>query len=626
MSDTLNEKNTKGLNLFDRIENMMIPAGTRRYRIFGKVFKGIKFIGVPQYRNMVLTNITQNAFSRHPLSRLKYGYWVLKNEPRKAELKRQRAVKFPYSPIISIIVPLYNTAPKYLKALFISVFNQTYTNWELCLADGSNTESVKREQLLDKYIKDPRVKYKKTENKGISLNSNEAISMATGDFVAFLDHDDLLAPFSFYEFVDAINKNPDTDLLYSDEDHLSIKNKRILPYFKPDFNKELLRSTNYVCHQVVVRKMIGDKVGWLRKGMDGAQDHDFLLRVIDVTERVVHIPKILYHWREIPGSAAYDMNSKLYAFEAGKNAIQDHLKRNDIDGWVTDGHGLGYYRVYYRLKDSPLVSIIIPNKNNREILEKCVESILNMSTYPNFEILIVENNSTDSSIFEYYEILRKEPKIRVIPWEKPFNYASINNFGAAHANGELLLFLNNDIQVINADWLERMLEHFVKPDVGVVGAKLYFSDDTIQHGGFITGIRGFGSHSHIGYPKISFGYFGRLITVQNYSAVTGACLMTRRRVFKEVNGFDEQFEFNYNDIDFCLKVKESGYTTVWTPYAELYHYECYTRKHMSQTEKDRLLHAELDKLRRKWPGVDKNVDPFYNPNLHRERDDFAIQI
>ncbi len=575
---------------------------------------------------MVLTNITQNAFSRHPLARWKYRYWIWKNEPRKGDLKKQCTENFPYSPKISIIVPLYNTFPKYLKELFISVIQQTYADWELCVVDGSNIESAKRERILKRYRKDPRVKYKKIKNKGISLNSNEAIAMATGEFVTFLDHDDLLAPFSLYEFVHAMNKNPEADLLYSDEDHLSIENKRILPYFKPDFNKELLRSTNYICHQVMVRKTVGDKIGWLRKGTDGAQDHDFLLRVIDETDRIVRIPKILYHWREIPGSAAYDMNSKLYAFEAGKKAIQDHLSRNGIDGWVTDGHGLGYYRVFYRLKDTPLVSIIIPNKNNREILEKCVGSILNISTYRNFEILIVENGSADHGILDYYRILEQDPHIRVICWEKPFNYASINNFGAAHAKGEFLLFLNNDIEIINADWLERMLEHFVKPEVGIVGAKLYFPNQIIQHGGFILGIRGFGSHSHIGYPKNSFGYFGRLITVQNYAAVTGACLMTRRHVFDEVNGFDEQFVFNYNDIDFCLKAKERGYTTVWTPYAELYHHECYTRKHMARIEKDELLHAERDKLRKKWPGIDVDVDPFYNPNLHPNRDDFAINI
>ena len=615
-----------GEDYFQRIENRVLNRGTWWYRIVGNFFKGIKFICSPPYRKMILTNLAQNAISRHPLSRLKYVCWIRRNEPSRNDLMRQRNTTFPYAPKISIIVPLYNTFPKHLKALIVSVLRQTYANWELCLADGSGTESIKTQRVLDKYIREARIKYKKIENQGISLNSNEAISMATGEFVTFLDHDDLLAPFSLYEFVDAINKNPDADLFYSDEDHLSEKNKRILPYFKPDFNKELLRSTNYICHQVVVRKSIGDRVGWLKKEMDGAQDHDFLLRVIDVTDRIVHIPKILYHWREIPGSAAYDMNSKLYAFEAGKHAIHNHLKRNRIDGWVTDGHGLGYYRVYYRLKDKPLVSIIIPNKNNREILARCIESILNMSTYPNYEILILENNSTEDGIFVYYESLRKEHCVRIIRWEKPFNYASINNFGALHAKGERLLFLNNDIEVINPDWLERMMEHFVKPDVGIVGAKLHFPNQTIQHGGFILGIRGFGSHSHIGFPNNSFGYFGRLITVQNYSAVTGACLMTRRCVFDAVNGFDEQFEFNYNDIDFCLKARERGYTTVWTPYAELYHHECYTRKNIAQTEKDRLLHAELDKLCKKWPGVHEDVDPFYNPNLHRYRDDFSIAI
>ncbi|RJQ27173.1 glycosyltransferase family 2 protein [Candidatus Parcubacteria bacterium] len=594
--------------------------------ILGKIFKALKFVISHRYRLMILTNLRQNAFSRHPYNFLIYKKWIQQNEPDRKELSRQRSAVFGYMPKISIVVPLYNTQPKYLKALFYSILNQTYENWEVCLADGSNSECRRREQLIQKIKNDSRFKYKQVVNKGISYNTNQAILLSEGEYISFLDHDDVLAPFSLYEFTKAINENPETDIFYSDEDHLSIKNRRILPYFKPDFSKEFLRSTNYICHQVVVRKSIGDRIGWLREGMDGAQDHDFLLRVTDLTNHIVHIPKILYHWREIPGSAAYDMKSKMYAFEAGKKAIQDHLKRNNIEGLVTDGHGLGFYRIFYRLNNRPLVSIIIPNKDNWIVLEKCINSILNTSTYHNYEIIIIENSSTDSKTFDYYEKIESDSKIRVLRWEKPFNYAKINNYGAKHANGEFFLFLNNDIQVINPDWVERMIEHFAKPDVGVVGAKLYFPNNTIEHGGFFLGIRGFGSHSHIGFPRNSFGYFGRLITVQNYTAVTGACLLTKRDIFEEVKGFDEQFEYNYNDVDYCLKIKEKGYCTIWTPYTELYHHECQTRKEMCQEQFDRFLIAERDKFRKKWPSISETVDPYYNPNLHNERDDFSIKI
>ena len=553
-----------------------------------------------------------------------YRRWINRSEPRAAELARQRDHGFARSPRISFIIPVYNPPAQYLEAMLQSVTSQTYPVWEVCLADASTDPHIR--PLLDRYAdRDERFRVRSLDaNLGIVGNSNTALAMATGDFVAFLDHDDTLAPFALYEIAAAINAHPDAELLYSDEDKLDPTGERVEPNFKPDWSPETLRSRNYVCHLTVLKRSLAEAVGGFRPGFDGAQDYDLVLRASEQAARIVHVPKVLYHWRMHPQSTAANKGSKSYAYENGRKALAEHLARVGIDGSVHDGPTLGTYQVVYHLRTQPLVSVVVPNKDHPELLARCVDSLAK-SSYANYELLVVENGSTRPETFAYYDTLRRQPHVRVLEWAKPFNYAAVNNYAAARARGELLLFLNNDVEAINPDWLEAMVKLAVQPGVGAVGPKLYYPDDTIQHAGIVVGMGGVAGHSHLNYPRQAAGHMQRLTYTQNVAAVSGACLLTPKPVFDLVGGFDEGFVLAFNDVDLCLKILTAGYRMVWTPTAELYHFESKTRGPEDTDEKQKRFKREYDLFHLKWSAFLKAGDPYYSPHFRLDRPDFALK-
>lgn len=558
-----------------------------------------------------------------------YKKWLQERQPSKQMLEKQRKHEFLYNPKISIVIPLYKTPEKYLKELIDSVCNQTYANWELCFSDGSGVETSLRKIIKEYQKKESRIKMvSSTEPLQISENTNTALKIATGDFIAFADHDDLLTPNALYENVKVLNKNAYIDFIYSDEDKISMDGKEYFePHFKPDFNLDLLRTTNYICHFVVVRKTIVDDIGGLKSEFDGAQDFDFVLRCVERTSNIYHIPKILYHWRAHKDSTAENPASKMYAFENGEKALQSYYERNRIDVRVEMRRDyLGIYHSIYHLKEKPLVSIIIPNKDHIRDLEKCINSIEEKSTYQNLEYIIIENNSTEEETFEYYEKLQQENiKAKVVVWEDEFNYSAINNYGVTFANGEYLLFLNNDTEIINENCIEEMLGYCMREDVGIVGARLYYSDDTIQHAGVVLGMGGVAGHCFVNMPKEQPGYFARVLCAQDYSAVTAACMMVKRSVYEKVKGFDEQLKVAYNDIDFCLKVRREGFLVVYNPYVELYHYESKSRGLENTEEKVRRFKRESQIFKERWGVILEKGDPYYNPNLTLDKNDFSLR-
>lgn len=560
---------------------------------------------------------------------LNYKEWMLKNQPTLEELEQQTYTKFKFEPKISILVPLYKTPLKFLQDLIESVKEQTYTNWELCLSDGSGEPNSVLSKALRKYGKDDtRIKIIINENQmRISENTNKAMEISTGDYITFADHDDLLSKNALFEFVKAINENLEVDVLYSDEDKISMDGKDYFePHFKTDFNIDLLCSMNYICHMFMVKRNIVDKVGYLRSEFDGAQDYDFVLRCVEVAEKVYHIPKVLYHWRTHKNSTSENPESKMYAFEAGARAIRAHYDRIGIKAKVTEGEYLGLYRTEHILDDHPMISIIIPNKDHIIDLDKCIASIESKTQYDNYEYIIVENNSEKEETFQYYEELEKNnPKVKVVYWEEEFNYSAINNYGVTFARGEYLLFLNNDTEIINSTCLEELLGYCMHDNVGAVGARLYYDDDTIQHAGVIIGFGGIAGHAFIGLPKTSNGYFSRIICAQDLSAVTAACMLVKRKVFEEVQGFDTNLKVAFNDIDFCMKIRKAGYLIVYNPYAELYHYESKSRGLEDTKEKIDRFNSEIALFAEKWPEILKNGDPYYNPNLSIERCDFSLK-
>lgn len=546
-----------------------------------------------------------------------YFDWIQKNEPSFTEVMVQKDVKLPINPKISIIIPTFNTPKKILIDALVSVITQTYSNWEICIADGNSSDRLTIETLkvYSKKYPEDKIKIKfLNENKGIVGNTNEALSLATGDYITFLDHDDTLAKFALFEVVKAIYEFEEPDFIYSDEDKITeVGNSRVEPHLKPGWSPDTLRSYNYICHLSVYKKSLLDKIGFLREGFEGSQDYDLVLRATEQANKIVHIPKILYHWRISKNSTAGDQTSKMYAYDSAKKALSEHLMRIKRPGQVSDGMFLSSYKIEYYLKQSPLVSIIIPNHNQKATLETCINSILTKTIYPNYEIIIVENSSTDKEIFDYYDELKKIKNIKIIEWESTngFNFAAINNYVVDYTKGEHLLFLNNDIEVINPDWLNRMVEYIVREDVGIVGAKLYYTDGAIQHAGVMIGMGPVAGHPYCKQPKNSLGYMGRLKIVQNLMCVTGACLLTKKSIFKELGGFDEKFVLAFNDVDYCTNVHEHGYRIVWTPYAELYHYESKTRGYEDTKEKQDRFWREVDIYRDKWVSVLKKGDPYF---------------
>lgn len=556
-----------------------------------------------------------------------YGPWYEAYIPTEEELEAQRKKKWSYAPKISIAVPAYKTPELFLRQLIQSLQDQTYNNWELCIANASPQDASMEYVLKSCSAMDSRIVWKKLkENRGISENTNEAFAMATGDYVGLLDHDDLLAPNALYEIAAALEKEPETEVLYTDEDKVRGEQlEHFQPHLKPDFNEDLLRSNNYICHFFVVKRTLLQNVGGMRKEFDGAQDYDFIFRCTEAAGKICHIPEILYHWRTHEASTADNPQSKLYAFEAGKRAIEENLKRRGLQGEVSHTKDYGFYRVKYAVQGEPLVSIIIPNKDAKTDLEKCIRSVKEKSSYKNYEILIVENNSETEEIFAYYKELSKDPAIRLLKWKKEFNYSAINNFAAKKARGEYLLFLNNDTEVITEDWIQELLGICQRPGTGAVGARLYYGDHTIQHAGTVIGIGGIAGHMFVNLPGERTGYMHKAALIQDLSAVTAACMLVKREAFEEVGGFEEQLSVAFNDVDLCLRLREKGYLVVYNPYAELYHYESKSRGAEDSKEKVRRFQSEIEFMRCRWEKLLKAGDPYYNKNLSLTKWNYSLR-
>lgn len=547
--------------------------------------------------------------------------------PDKKELNRQRKEQFVYEPLFSIVVPLYKTPLPYLEDLIWSIQAQTYEKWKLYLSDGSGKESSLKEVLRNYARKEKRIHIIENDCRlNISDNTNRALEQVDGGYVVFVDHDDTLAPDALYECVKVLNREPDVEVIYTDSDKLSENGKRYSePCFKPDFNMELLRCQNYICHLTVIQKRFLDKVGYLNSNYSGVQDYDHILRCVEQTNRIVHIPKILYHWRMCPGSVAVDTDNKPYTYELFQKILREHYDRMGIQAEVKAVFP-GVVRTVYQLPYEPLVSVIIANKDHREDLMRCVESLEQESEYKNLEILIVENNSVSEEIVTYYDqVQRQYDNVRVLRYEKEFNYADIQNYAAVRAKGDHLLLLNNDTWLERPESIREMLGYCMRDDVGIVGAKLLYPDDTIQHAGVIVGLGGVADHAFVGMDREDPGYCCRAICAQEYSAVTAACLMVKKTVFMEVGGMDTELKIAFNDVDFCLRVKEAGYKIIYNPFSIWYHDESKTRGAEDTPEKIERFRGEIEYFQRRWANFLYWGDPSYNPNLALDRHDFSLK-
>ena len=540
--------------------------------------------------------------------------------------KKETSACFDKNIKFSILVPLYNTPKKFLREMINSVLNQTYSDWQLCLADGSDDDHL----YVGEYVRslgDTRICYKKLdENKGISDNTNECIKMAIGDYIALFDHDDLLHPSALFEMAKAIEEK-NADFVYTDEVTFVGKTSNITIYnYKPDYSPDTLRSYNYICHFTAFSKELLDKVGGFNREYDGSQDYDLILRLTEKAQNIIHIPKPLYFWRSHKASVASDVSAKPYVVDSAKRALSAHLERLGLVGTVGDAVVPTTYKIQYDIIGEPLISIIIPNKDHTDDLEKCLNSVYTKSTYKNFEVIVVENNSTETETFEYYENAKnKYNNFRVITWESGFNYSAINNFAVKQAKGEYVLLLNNDIEVITPDWIEQMLMFAQRYDVGAVGSKLYYDDDTIQHAGVIVGLGGVAGHSHKYFNRENPGYMARAVIAQNLSACTAACLLVKKSVYDQVGGLDEEYAVAFNDVDFCMSIRKAGYLIVFTPFSEFYHYESKSRGDENTPEKRARFNSEVFRFQDKWGAELKKGDPYYNPNLTLDDENFALK-
>lgn len=555
-----------------------------------------------------------------------YNRWIVDHQATNEELAEQRTAKFPYEPLFSIVVPVYNPDSRYFAEMLKSVMAQTYSKWELCLADGGNSvEKIVKEVCKD----DARVKYKALDkNYGISGNTNMALDMAEGDYIVLGDHDDIIRPDALYECAVAINKNRNADVIYSDEDKLDTsRNKRVLPNFKPDFSPDYLRCINYICHLFVFSRKLYEKVGNFNSEFDGAQDYDMILRCCEQAENIIHIPKILYSWRIHGNSTAGNPESKRYAFIAGQNAIKAHLDRVGLKADISEvKDSVGLYRVKYQLDSEPKISILIPNKDHRDDLDKCIRSVAGRQDYTNYEIIVIENNSVEEETFKYYDDIQKEfDCVKVVYYEGGFNYSKINNFGEQFATGEYLLLLNNDTEMLGTDCLRELLSYGIREDVGIVGAKLLYEDDTVQHAGVIMGLGSLAGHAFVNNAKDDGGYQSRANIPQNLSAVTAACLLTRKSVYDEVGKLEEELEVAFNDVDYCMKVRDKGYLVVYNPYALLHHYESKSRGYEDTREKIERFERESSYITKKWRDIIVDGDPYYNVNLTLSKSDFSLR-
>lgn len=584
-----------------------------------------------------ITYVKRNGVSKL-VHRLRYGSyvaqsdyqtWLFAQRVTKKNLQTQSKTKFAYSPKISILVATFNTKEEYLKEMIDTVVNQSYSNWELCIADGSTNDFV------EKYVHEhytnygDKIKFQKLDqNYGISGNTNKAFEMATGDYITVYDHDDTLELDCFFEIVKALQEYR-YDVLYTDEDKFDDSTKMYNdPNLKPDFSEDLLRSHNYITHLFIVNKKIVDEVGYYNSEFDGSQDYDYIFRCVEKANAVYHIPRILYHWRMHPESTAQNPENKMYCYDAGKRAIEAHYKRVGVEATVEflPKPMYGMYHTIYSTKDNPLVSILIPNYNHKAILKTCIDSLYNVNTYKNFEIVIVENNSTEKEIFDYYEELKKQhDNIQVVTYKGEFNYSRINNFGMKYTKGDYVLLLNNDTEMISPTALSEMVGCILRPEVGAVGAKLLYEDDTVQHAGVVIGFSGYAGHVNHGINKDDYGYMVRARINCNYSAVTAACMMVKKSVFNQVGGFDEQFVVACNDVDLCLKICKEKYLIVYNAFALWHHYESKSRGYDDASqEKTWRFNKEVEKFQDKWKDVLINGDPFYNSNWNIQYGPFRL--
>ena len=612
-----------------------------------KVIKGVRYLkhyGVKEF----FIRLQEKMESEN----VPYEPWYEHHKATEETLRRQRkqSAAWKGAPCVSIVVPLYCTNETFLREMIGSVQAQSYENWELCLADGSPEENAARlEAVVRKCAgEDTRICYRRLEkNLGIAGNTNAAIAMAHGEWIALLDHDDLLAPDALYETVHLILRGPKDetgvaatgfrkagaqyDMIYTDED-------------KVDINIDLLRSNNYITHFTMMRKTLLEKAGMIREEYDGAQDYDLFLRCVECAEAIGHVPRVLYHWRCHTESTSENPFSKQYAVDAGRRALEDHLKRQGIAGEVTATKDMGFYTVRYPYSGNPLVSIVIPSRDEVETLKKCLAAI-QKTHYANYEVIVVENNSAPETFDFYRSITSEEVKegeavcyegtlsggqrICVAVWKEGFNYSALNNFGVSHAKGEYLVLMNNDIEMITENWLEEMLGTCQRREVGVVGAKLYYPDDTVQHAGIVVGIggnaRGIGQNRFMGLQRARSGYLHKASLAMDYSAVTAACLMVKRSIYEAVGGFEEKLAVAFNDVDFCLKVRKEGYLVVYQPRVEAYHYESKSRGSEDSPEKVARFGREIEYMRNHWIGILKNGDPYYNPNFSTVYPNYALR-
>lgn len=572
-----------------------------------------------------------NAKKIERKARAQHGTASFPNEEEAARQGKEtfsRAVKF------SILVPLYNTPEKFLRQAINSVRAQTYTNWELCMADGSDEKHADVGRICKEYAEqDSRILYRKLpKNGGISDNTNACLAMASGDYIALFDHDDVLHPSVLYEYMKVIC-DKGADYIYCDE--ATFKGKKTIDHmitlhFKPDFAPDNLRANNYICHFSAFDRNLIEGIRLLRSEFDGSQDHDMILRLTSRAKCVAHVPKLLYYWRSHAGSVAADINAKSYAIDAAKRAVAAHLRDQGYENFEISSTKAfeTIFRIKYEIQGNPLVSIIIPNKDHVEDLQRCITSILEKSSYERYEIIVAENNSTTEEIFDYYQKIQENPNIRVLKYEGDFNYSKINNLAVARARGEYILLLNNDTSVITLDWIEEMLMYAQRKDVGAVGAKLYYEDRTIQHAGVVLalGQHRTAGHSHYRVSSNNLGYMGRLCYAQNVMAVTGACLMMKKTLFTELGGLDENFAVSLNDVDLCIRARKAGYVNVFTPFAELYHFESVSRGLDDHGEKAERYERESEAFRTKWKALLRQGDPYYNPNFSLDRSDFALKV
>lgn len=547
-----------------------------------------------------------------------YDTWLRIMRVSRQELFEQRKTKFSYAPKFSVVVPLYHTPAKFLKDLVRSMMYQSYANWELCLVNAS-PEDVHLTSLLENWaMRDKRIRVIRLEkNLGIAQNTNAGIAASTGEFIAFLDHDDFLEPDALFCYADALNKDKTIDVFYSDEDKTDeYAAHYFYPHFKSDFNIDLLHVNNYMCHFLAVRKSLVDTVGGLNEKFDGAQDYDFVLRLTENTKKIYHCPRILYHWRCSNQSTAANQGNKMYAIHAGKAALNAHYKRIGWNARAQEGAVDGWYQTKFTLKEEPLVSILIPNKDHTDDLDVCLNSFFERADYQNYEFIIIENNSVLPETFAYYEKIEKEhDNVKVVYWEAGFNYSAINNFGFKFAKGDYIMLLNNDVELITPDIFQSMLGFCMRPEVGIVGAKLLYNDHTVQHAGVLVGAGGLADHVFKGIHEDDPGYMGRAISSQDVSAVTAACLLVKRSVYEEVGGLEDEFQVAFNDVDFCLKVRKAGYLIVYDADVKLFHYESKSRGMEDTTERFIRFGNEMMLLNSKWDILSTFVDPYYNPNF-----------